>query len=49
MLAEPIDESDMLVETRDLVSASRSCLAIIVVIVIILLVICVFLTAQVFR
>jgi len=49
LLAEPVDESDMLVETRDLASASRSCLAIIALMAIILLVVCVFLVAQVFR
>ena len=49
LLAEPVDERDMLVETRDLVSASRSCLAIIALMAIILLVVCVFLTVQVFR
>ncbi len=49
LLAEPIDESDMLVETRDLVSASRSCLAIITLLAVILLLVCVFLTVQTFR
>lgn len=49
LLAEPIDERDMLVETRDLVSASRSCLAIITLLAIIVLLVCVFLTVQVVR
>ncbi len=49
LLAEPVAESDMLVETRDLVSASRSCLAIFALMAVIVLVVCVFLTVQVFR
>ncbi|MGB3306986.1 MAG: hypothetical protein WBA63_12430 [Thermomicrobiales bacterium] len=49
LLAEPVDESEMLVETRDLVSASRSCLAIILLLTLIVLIACVFLVAQFFR
>ena len=49
ILAEPVEESEMLVETRDLVSASRSCLMIIAVLTLILLLVCVFLVAQLFR
>ncbi|MGC4106575.1 MAG: hypothetical protein QM753_09550 [Thermomicrobiales bacterium] len=45
------DESDALplVSSRDLGSASRSCLAIIVVLLIIALLLCVFLAVQTFR
>lgn len=43
------DEGLPLVSTRDLGSASRSCLAIIVVLLFIALLICVFLAVQTFR
>ncbi len=43
------DVDEGLVHPRDLGSASRSCLAIIIVLVVILLLLCVFLTVQTFR
>ncbi|MDQ3541097.1 MAG: hypothetical protein M3440_10445 [Chloroflexota bacterium] len=43
------DVGEGFVNRRDLGSASRSCLAIIIVLVVILLLLCVFLTVQTFR
>ncbi len=43
------DADEGLVNPRDLGSASRSCLAIIIVLAVILLLLCVFLTVQTFR
>lgn len=45
----PGDPDEGLVNPRDLGSASRSCLAIIIVMLAILLLLCVFLTVQTFR
>lgn len=47
LLAEPVEEGERLVETRDLVAASRGCLAIIVLMIFICLICCVFLVSRI--
>ncbi len=47
LLAEPVDEGERLVGTRELVAASRGCLAIIVLMIFICLICCVFLVSRI--